>query len=297
MKRIVNNLTLLILSAILLMPWQRALAADEPVNYFGEAGVTWISRLSNSHPDFSDVYYRKWTGDMVEIDGYSARPFWIETLYSDTCEAPRLSSYLRIDGGKVYFLKDEESAEWKLMYDFTLSPGEEAEISDYSGNTPWFSGRVRCMNIHPLESNPELQVMELTFCEELENIDESVNSDEQRYSLIQWIIGVGNIGGPMDNLYSDGIVGWGCSLEEMMVGDTLIYRSPYYTGVEEVSDADMVEIKVMKGEIMVGGNPASISAYSVDGVRCYGREGRFCDLTPGVYVVSIDGKSRKVVVP
>ena len=69
------------------------------------------------------------------------------------------------------------------------------------------------------------------------NIDESVNADEQRYSLIKWIIGVGNIGGSMDNLYSDGIVAWGCSLEEMMVGETLIYWSP--SGEEEVSDADM----------------------------------------------------------
>lgn len=295
MKRITYNLTLLILSAIILMPWQRASAADEVANYLVD-GATWLSQTtSTSSPDLPKTFYREWTEDAGEISGYEAISIWRQKLNSDVAEQPYRVTYLRYDSGKVYFLRDGDDAEWKLMYDFTLQPGEETEICDFSGCASTYSGKVRCMKVHPLESNPELQVMELEFCENLETMDD-VFTETEEYG-IRWIVGIGNIGGPVGNLYSTWILGWGSLLDEFSVGDKLIYRSPYYTGVEEVSDADVAEIKVLKGEIIVGGNPASISAYSVDGVRCYGREGRFCDLTPGIYVVSIDGMSRKVVVP
>lgn len=295
MKRIAYNLTLLIFSAILLMPWHRASATDEVANYLVD-GATWLSHTtSTSYPDLPKTFYREWAEDAGEISGYEALSIWSQTLNSDVEEQPYRATYLRYDSGKVYFLSDGDDAEWKLMYDFTLQPGEEAEICDFTGWASPYSGKVRCMKVYPLESNPELQVMELEFCENLE-IKDDVFTETEEYG-IRWIVGIGNIGGLIDNLYSTWLLGRGSLLDEFSVEDKLIYRSPYYTGVEEVSDADMAEIKVLKGEIIVGGNPASISAYSVDGVRCYGRDGRFSDLTPGVYVVSIDGKSRKVVVP
>lgn len=184
------------------------------------------------------------------------------------------------------------------MYDFTLRPGDEADIEEYSNSALGYGGRVRCMDVYPLPSNPDLQVMELAFCKELKDIEEAGKEGERGYSIIRWIAGVGNIGGPLQNLYNNGIAGYGYLLDELTVGENLIYRHPEYAAVYKVADTEKMEIRVTKGEIAVSGSEeAAVSVYRADGVKCNGRQGRYSGLEPGIYIVNINGESRRIMVP
>ena len=294
MKRIV--ITLAIIIAGLGTHEGNAMAADNPVNYFVE-GASWISvQTTTSYPKHTGWFYRSWLGETAEVGGYEALPLWVEDLSDD--KGPCLSTYVRHDAGKVYFLSDDEPQEWKLMYDFTLQPGDEADIEEYNQSALGYGGRVRCMDVYPLPSDPDLQVMELAFCEELKDIEEAGEEGERVYSIIRWIAGVGNTGGPLQNLYNEGIIGYGYQLDELTVGENLIYRHPEYTAVYKVADIEKMEIRVSKGEIaVIGSEDAAVSVYRADGVRCNAGQGRFSSLAPGIYIVKVNGESRRIMVP
>ena len=270
----------------------------EPVNYFVE-GASWISHsTSSSYPVSPKWFSKAWTGEAVEIAGYEALPLLTGGVSASADDDSCLSTYVRHENGKVYFLSDDEPQEWKLMYDFTLQPGDEADIEEYNQSALGYGGRVRCMDVYPLPSDPDLQVMELAFCEELKDIEEAGEEGERVYSIIRWIAGVGNTGGPLQNLYNEGIIGYGYQLDELTVGENLIYRHPEYTAVYKVADIEKMEIRVSKGEIaVIGSEDAAVSVYRADGVRCNAGQGRFSSLAPGIYIVKVNGESRRIMVP
>lgn len=180
MKKLILKLTLIVAIAAQFGVCHSAMAAaDNPVNYFVE-GASWISHsTSSSYPVSPKWFSKAWTGEAVEIAGYEALPLLTGGLSASADDGSCLSTYVRHENGKVYFLSEDEPQEWKLMYDFTLRPGDEADIEEYSNSALGYGGRVRCMDVYPLPSNPDLQVMELAFCKELKDIEEAGKEGER----------------------------------------------------------------------------------------------------------------------
>lgn len=278
--------------ALMLMVSTAAVAAESP-NYF-RPGTIWIYEASSIGPGSKTEEVSEWTGQEMEIGGFKAMEMWRK--YGDG--TPRLMTYLRVDGDKVYFLTDKEGSDWRLLYDFSLQSGEDCTVW-------WFNGSIEYDNISP--------VAEYLVCDEImandcadsvaqmkmlnfHSKDDYENNPDDYLQKSVWLKGVGNDGGPLHTFWGDGIDGVIFRLLLVESEGEVVYRAPGYTGMQGISDA-RIEVQAGCGEIRVkGADAARVRVFGADGVACRGRDGVYDGLSKGVYLVQVAESTMTVMV-
>lgn len=280
--------TLPVVLTAMCVPGKAAGAPDtECLNYFTE-GTSWLYHVDNVYlPDryVDDVTIS--VEDPIQIAGYQANEVWKNSAVKGERE---LVSYIRTEGEKVFFLVDEASSDWRLIYDFSLQPGESVVVwsPERIKGYPLSSVTLRCEEIRVCATDPSITEMVMT------NPKWDEFSDEIReYSNIIWFKGLGNNCNPFFSDYGMDYAGIGYELLDISINGTPRYRSPGYAAIESVADAS-VGIEVSKGRITVNDSDAHV--YRIDGIEVIGSNGVYDSLTPGIYVVTCNGKSQRVAV-
>ena len=187
--------------ALMLMVSTAAVAAESP-NYF-RPGTIWIYEASSVGPGSMTKEVSEWTGQEMEIGGFKAMEMWRK--YGD--QTPRLMTYLRVDGDKVYFLTDKDGSDWRLLYDFSLQSGDDCTVW-------WFNGSIEYDNISPIAEYLVCDEIMANNCADsvaqmkmlnFHSKDDYENEPEDYLQKSVWLKGVGNDGGPLHTFWGDGI--------------------------------------------------------------------------------------------
>ena len=263
-----------------------ATETDSP-NYFTE-GTSWLYHVDNVY--LPDRYVDDVTVAVeapLQIAGYQANEVWKSSAVKGERE---LVSYVRTEGDKVYFLADETSSDWRLIYDFSLQPGETTVVwsPEAIKGYPLAAVTLRCEEIRVCATDPTITEMVMTN-PKWDDLADDVREDMN----IVWFKGLGNNGNPFFADYSEAYAGIGFELLDVSVNGTSRYRSPGYAAVGSVADSS-IDIEVSKGRIAVNGSDAHV--YGIDGIEIVGSDGVYDSLTPGIYVVTCGGKSQRVSV-
>ena len=290
-----NIVTAVVILSILYINTTQA-AEDAGENYFVE-GATWIYKSSTtSYPTIPGTTHKLWLEAEQEIAGHKAMPMWGVQIAADKEvddgkeHTPKIVTYVHTDGDKVYYLADEKTEEWWLIYDFGIKPGNDISFMGYLwpfGENKNFS--ATCTDVHPMDGAEDLTLIKLK-----DNDMPDLDSEES----IEWIAGVGNTAGPLYNWFSPILDGWVSTLLEMSVGDRIIYRMPGYTGVNGVIDASNAEIKVTNHEIsVIAPDNADIAIYDISGKAYHATGDQIFRVPAGLYIVAVNGRQHKVMVP
>lgn len=183
--------------ALMLMVSTAAVAAESP-NYF-RPGTIWIYEASSVGPGSMTKEVSEWTGQEMEIGGFKAMEMWRK--YGD--QTPRLMTYLRVDGDKVYFLTDKDGSDWRLLYDFSLQSGDDCTVW-------WFNGSIEYDNISPIAEYLVCDEIMANNCADsvaqmkmlnFHSKDDYENEPEDYLQKSVWLKGVGNDGGPLHTFW------------------------------------------------------------------------------------------------
>lgn len=266
--------------------------AAESLNYF-RPGTKWIHEETGCGPEIHSSYVFQWLDDEIEIGGFKAMKMWRQYDGREMW----LKTYLRVDGDKVYFLVDKEGTDWRLLYDFSLKPGEGVEVWYFNGViddciTP-MSGYMVCEEIRPSATDESITEMVMRNYASKARY-ESAPDD---FNRCIWFQGIGSNGDPLYVIWGDDIDGG--SLELLLVESEgeVVYRAPGYTGISYVGETP-VKVLTSRGELcVVCDNLSSVRVWSAGGVLCGGREGVFANLPRGIYVVQAADRRISVMVP
>ncbi len=266
--------------------------AAESLNYF-QNSTEWVSEGRGTQWGAVQHEERTWLGEKILIADYEASELW----YKDGDMESNLTTYVRTQGDKVYFLVDKDAADWRLLYDFALQPGEGVEVWYFNGmiglNISPMSEYLVCEEIRPCEDNPSITEM-VMLCYDSKDTYES--SPENFMGRCVWLQGIGNKGNPLYNIWGDGIDGVIFRLLLVESEGEVVYRAPGYTGMQGVSDA-RIEVQAGCGEICVKGADATrVRVFGADGVARRGRDGVYDGLSKGVYIVQVAESTMTVMV-
>ena len=268
-------------------------------NYFID-GMSWlIHGMSTDYPDPWEDDVRIYLEGEKNICGYEAACLWRVGL--NTAPTPKLLTYIRIEGEKVFFLADEEASDWRLLYDFGLQPGETATVWHFahtglvSGKVTIYERFVRCEEILPPNDLYGMEQMRMSVLhhEDLDNTDNVLDEG-------LWLKGIGTLHSPIDNTPWN-VDGYLETLLEAKFGSDILYRNPEYTNVALTQRDSVFPIKyeIGKGFIRIydAGRESSIRLYSLNGQEIHAYDGDYTSLPSGIYFITTPNASRKVFVP
>lgn len=258
-------------------------------NYFHE-GMKWITYIVGTHEPRPIWSRQEATLEKCEEDDY----------YILRVDSPSSTRYLyiRTDGDKVFFKCDDHiSPNWYLLYDFGLEPGEGCYIYTPQlycivPHTPP-SSYIKCVAINEDATYDGWSIMAL---EELSDETGSV-----MYGRGSWIKGLSSLNGLLRNIYFEAAGGGGI-LTEVIDNGTVIFTNPL-CGAESIMDYRMPDIRIIGQEIVVSsdrdvcGTLHSQSGMHIGDYRFGDSCTRISVPAAGVYILTIGGISRKIVVP
>ena len=233
--------------------------------YFKE-GMKWVNWIVGSHGPDTEISYQtffiKGTSHIAEEE--------VLNMYmnSDYELEEKFIAYIRVENQKVFFKQDNsEDSQWFLMYDFGLETGDE--FITFSPVLPlsWYE-EGKYMVLDGYKSPEDASGWELMY---LTMYMDNGSGEYKEYAEGSWIKNLCSTAGVVYNVY--GYDGFGSGLVAVYDHDELIYSSPGFTSVQDVTS----DIK-MTDEI-----------YNLQGVRMG------CDvnaLSPGIYIIN----GKKVVV-
>lgn len=207
---------------------------------------------------------------------------------------------IKEEGNRVYFQQDQ-SDEWKILYDFNLKPGDEACVYTPTFDIwPPVEGRecthIKCVSEDTIVSNgikwPIL------------NLDEYSDAEHKHFmgSGI-WIKGIGSINGLIENCRFNYIMGMGSSLREVICSDEVVYSySPSIVKVDEIN-INGTSIRCTDKTISIYGVPANtdVTVCQINGAvvvhsTSYTNGCNIHLTDEGLYLVKIGKTTRKVLV-
>ena len=272
----------------LVFPWLalQVFAAKIPINCFDKEGVIWeVEFMSDATGEDVYTYGAYELSGETTINGRVALKFWF--VYGDKADK-ELRGYLTCEDEKVYFATPENE-EWKLMYDFSLKPGETTEIftgaplafADCAVGYRYFT---ECLDIAPWQDT-EFQIMTLSM---------GSSGDSDITLQEQWIPGIGTPYGPVQNDYNHWIDG-GITLIEVKIGNEVIYKRTNGNSGLTLSDKKP-EIYIQTSQVAI--DPSLNSrVFDISGREVYGNGGLFNALSKGIYLVIIGESTYKIAVP
>ena len=168
--------------------------------------------------------------------------------------------YIRPEGEKIYFSFPTEIPEWKLLYDFNLTEGEEGtEIF-----SPWEVEGMPYLVTYDICVGTRVNEKGLT---EMTMHEYGKLSDEEGYTpwfeTGTWLKGIGSTFGVMRPNFA-GVLGVGYQLVEVRNGDKVFYSNP--SAVKELSYTD-IGLSISNGKLIYTdvSEPTRIIISSADG--------------------------------
>lgn len=259
-------------------------------------GMIWQTRVSGTHNPVPQVsVVEEMLDGEVEIDGVKA--FRLYRISDGADVQTVLANYIRTDGDRVYFRSAQaDNAEWYLMYDFGLEPGEgvyvySPQMVDYENGPD--RTYLTCSGV--VENDPEFSGW--TTMRLLEFRDES-RSDNLGEGV--WLKGLASVQGLTYNhrFEVDGISS--CLLLQAGPQDSPVY-------VAEHSEVDVVPSAGWsawgeRGAIRISSAEAlEVEVFGDNGLLVVRRtvEGPASVAVPagGVYMVRAGSQTLRVLVP
>lgn len=206
-----------------------AIMAKAYVNYFVE-GTTWhmLGYIDPVDPADWGYKWKIYSKGSENIDGETAIKLWIEDRKGNT----ELWGYFKTEGDKVFFLTPEVG-EWKPAYDFGMQIEDTGRFwCQFWPNKNADDGCYEMLRL-PLEyfnpktlSDPDLIALQNNDCEVV---------GEYRFGNY-WIPGIGNVAGPLRNVFPQLDGGPGSKLdwvENPILGTYSVPSSSIRTALEE----------------------------------------------------------------
>lgn len=173
----------------------------ESTNYICE-GTLWVTSYLDfgetlSFDDLKIFTSKKWIEGSEEINGRTYMKVWSASEKHDfMTEGP---NYIRTEGERVYMLKPQNHEE-KLLFDFSLSPGDFVDIDIVYGGAMSEYGDIYSMEcvdkIIEENSGNMFHVISFNAHKNGELLDPSF------FGKIKWIKGIGSNAGLLDNFIS-----------------------------------------------------------------------------------------------
>lgn len=209
-------------------------------------------------------------------------------------------------GEKVYFKKyikfsDGAPEEWRLMYDFALQPGESAIVYavEPGYNNPTRSPeQVTCLSLSST-SFPNWESMNIL------NLDlnrTEVEDWELEWLSGTWVKGLGSVKGVLDNIHFGWISGYTHNTTIKENGEFLISFGPTEPAMVGATNDYRIKFELQGRSLTVyseNGHPVTVNA--IDGNQVTRTEAGEPQLQvvlkhAGVYMVSTNGKTKKIIV-
>ena len=212
-------------------------------------------------------------------------------LYTDNPEKdsqPVLIAYILTEGNKVFFKNPQwEDTEWHLMYDFGVQPGEEVTVYEFTGNQNISQNELKCIGY-----NPENEQWENWPTVTL--VDSDTDVDSSMPFEYNWLIGLGDLRGPLENFQNGDYPGYvSKKWEARHNGELLFSNLGDYSFIPTVSSQPDYEIKCDGLSVVISGADTKTiaSIYSLNGVliRTFqvGASTTVELPTPGTYIIKV----------
>lgn len=177
-------------------------------------------------------------GEDTIVNGTTARPVYCKY---DNIGDTTLRMFIDVShSDKVYYLLPEDGSQWKLLYDFSLTPGDTCICY---GASSW-EFNVKCDSIIEDYLGTGLSAKII-----------KPNDDfyQELYSM-RWIEGIGSDWGLMENCMFD-IVGGGSKILYVDLDGKRIFTSEGYSSIENVRGNQKSEIYNLQGQRLTHPKP------------------------------------------
>lgn len=212
----------------------------------------------------------------------------------------QLEAYIRVEGTKVYFVDNDDAKEWLLLYNFANAENEDEIFTIYLPSEGWNKGS----DDKKLSFNLQLSDYFLAtdrYPLYVITLYNAFHDDYVETQAAYWINDVGSMCGPMYPLLPFYVQGSSHpTLARVWRGHELLYENQAVS-VDSVVNPD-ADIRVL-GRTLTMSTPQENSAVSIahiDGrivsTLKVGAEPMSVELpSAGIYLVSINGKTTKIV--
>lgn len=194
-------------------------------NYL-QNGLTWEQRVSGGA---ADPFFEGRTFHHFEEIGLENGEKALVHYEADTeGERGLPQDTIIVEGPKVYIFNRNLPENKGLIYDFSMNPGDVADIVFPFAKSLEESISIRCVSREMSEKFPNLEIMRM--------IEDRYADDESSYICGTWICGLGNTGllvyCPSFNAISGGP---GYDLDNVRLNGDLIYRANGTNDVKEIA--------------------------------------------------------------
>lgn len=238
-------------------------------NYFTE-GTQWEVIITTPLPFESRAHVIYSLESPTTVAGYECLGLYCAEI--DKPDSKVLTNWIRTEGEKVYFLKNDDTSEdWSLLYDFGIQPGGIAEVklAYLNSDEPFVMMCEKKTSADDYGGFPSMTMMDV-----YEHDVESYPSDMIRRGV--WLDGLGSHGGPLFNGGYDLDGGPGCLLLRATRNGETICSFRGYSGIPDV--------------------PVSPEALEEPAV-CYDMQGRPAQPDkPGIYIRKSPQATSKTIV-
>lgn len=233
----------LFFTAMLLMSNIVNAQAENQINIFQPGGVWYLQDR-----DWKYQEQRLAVKGDTTLCGHECHQVWRSTNGG----TETLIANIFTEGDKVYFVKSDKV---HLMYDFGLQPGDTTHVDLL--NDELFEDNaeryVKCLDRYTVTNNGHsFEVMKMG---EYYYNPEEYYSDDNSFSELTWIVGVGTFSGPFRNFSFDVVDIRFPKLLEAKLGDEVLYDA--YAGKYDKYSQELVT------------PPASLATYEVDCLAAY----------------------------
>lgn len=258
-------------------------------NYFVDGTIwnfeVWGTHEPIPHPATEQVYLSK-SPTLEFLEMYHK--------WDASSDDAHFVAYVKTEDNNVYFkLNSDESSDWFLFYNFNLKEGEGCYVysPDYlnADGTPYRSF-IKCTRLSETPKGTEML---------LQQYDDETCQDIPYDGV--WLKGIGSLSGVLDN-NKYGMMGRGSKLVKVVSGDEIIYSTSQSAGISSNPSPPLIDIGI-------DGHNLFLSSDYITNVFLYTQNG-ICinklvldstpiaikELNPGVYILSAEGVSKKIII-
>ncbi|MCM1521623.1 MAG: hypothetical protein NC039_03095 [Muribaculaceae bacterium] len=255
-------------------------------NYF-TAGTKWISEIHGTGDGKNEHIETTWLEAETEFSGMKCIPMYI--MLDDDATTTRLATYIRVDGEKVYFLPDNVSGTWALLYDFGLKENERCIVR----NIPYPWNDKSAASSYP----NEMVYVGPTEEQGLPSMKMDVIHNNEILGSGVWIKGIGSVMGVTEN-EGFGKAGGGGKLLEVISNGKTVYKTESGIAKTEKPGASVV---VADRTVSASGLEEGqiVSLYAIDGSLVSETKVKSGMATikapaPGIYILRGCGATMKI---
>lgn len=266
-------------------------------NWFKE-GTIWNTEFYPEYPNDEISYTKSWLSPVNDDNGNDILGLFEERISNES--EPVLKAFIKTEGEKVFFRNiDEEEGDWYLLFDFDLNEGEGSDvwlIGTKGYDDKPYTSYLKCVQI--IENDPEFDGWTTMRMEEWSKYNQS--DETYLAGTGVWIKGLGGSKGPESNMYLQ-VDGLHSKLLSVTYNDEMIYKVE--SAKVETSLIDNIKISIQGLKVLISGinENLNVSIYTLDGKNVFNKISNeptieFIVPEPGVYLISVNGKTTKIKV-